>query len=149
MLRSDRRYGLVLVLGLRSRSRAREQQAPMTLEIEPVLEKYGVEYRGDRRGNQQVRCPFHDDRRASASVNLDEGVFNCFTCSVGGDAIELLMSQEGLTFGEAKRIAEELAGESGREVSRGSRRDDSLLPRRSGHRPGRRQWVSPWSRNRP
>lgn len=38
--------------------------------------------RGRRRG--VVRCRFHEDTRASLSVDLDRGLFHCFGCSVGG-----------------------------------------------------------------
>ncbi len=38
--------------------------------------------RGRRRG--LVECIFHDDRRASLSVDLDREVFHCFACGVGG-----------------------------------------------------------------
>lgn len=116
------------------------------IPIEGVLDKYGVEYNPDKDRNQQVRCVFHDDSHASASVNLGSGVFNCFTCSVAGDAIELLMSQEGIEFREAKRQAEELAESHG-----APRRDDQqqagrrgAMPSRS--RPARRNWKSPWSK---
>ena len=38
--------------------------------------------RGRRRG--LVRCPRHDDRTPSLSVDLDRGIFHCFGCGVGG-----------------------------------------------------------------
>jgi len=38
--------------------------------------------RGRREG--LVRCPFHDDRTPSLSVDLDRGVFHCFGCGEGG-----------------------------------------------------------------
>lgn len=120
----------------------------MTLAIEPVLDHYGVEYDPGKGGNQQVKCPFHDDTHASASVNLDKGLFNCYGCATSGDGIELLMDQEGLEFIAAKRLAEELAGSDSREISRESGRDNSLLPRRPGTRPGRRNWSPPWARGR-
>ena len=37
---------------------------------------------GRRRG--LLRCPFHEDRRPSLSVDLDKGVFHCFGCGTGG-----------------------------------------------------------------
>jgi len=38
--------------------------------------------RGRRRG--LVLCIFHEDRRPSLSVDLDQGLFHCFGCGVGG-----------------------------------------------------------------
>jgi DNA primase len=117
------------------------------IPLEPILDHYGVDYR-DKQGNQQILCPFHDDTRASGSVSLSEGLFNCFTCSASGDAIEFIMLKEGVDFVSAKRIAEGMAGETGDSLQRSAGRADTFLPRKSGHRPGRRQWVSPWASKR-
>ena len=119
----------------------------MTVAIEPVLDKYNVEYNPDKMGNQQVRCPFHEDTHASASVNLDKGLFNCYGCSIAGDAIALLMEREGMDYVAAKSEAEAMAGGTSREVQRDTDTRGNVLPRRSGHRPNRRQWKSPWSRS--
>lgn len=116
------------------------------IPIEGVLDHYEVIYDIDRETNQKVRCPFHDDSVASASVNLGMGLFNCYGCEVAGDAIRLLQLRERLGFGEAKQLAQELARGCDREVSRGSDRGDSLLPRASGARQNRRGWRSPWAR---
>lgn len=118
------------------------------IELGPILDHYDQEFNPDRGGNQQVRCVFHDDRHASASVNLDEGVFNCFTCGIGGDAIELIKIQEGVGFGEAKRLAEELAGKDSSEVPRVSDSGSGFLPRKQGHRQRGKGYVSPWARKR-
>lgn len=119
---------------------------PVVIPIEGVLDKYGVDYRSDRSGNQSVLCPFHEDSHRSASVNLGEGVFKCFTCPAQGSAVTLLMEQEGMGLSEAIRVAQELADAAGASVSRGSDGGDSFLPRRKGSRPGRRAWKSPWTR---
>lgn len=119
------------------------------IPIEGVLDKYDVEYNPDKDGNQQVLCPFHPDTRASASVNLGEGLFKCFGCEVKGDAITLLMVHDGMEFREAKRVAQELANRSGAEVSRRPNAGGGFLPRGSRSRQGRRKWVSPWASKRP
>lgn len=37
------------------------------------------------RATFSARCPFHGDRTASLSVNLDKGgVWNCHACNIGG-----------------------------------------------------------------
>lgn len=118
------------------------------IPLEPVLEKYGVDFRPDRH-EQVVLCPFHDDTHPSMSVNLDNGLFYCFACGAGGSPVNFVMRMEGKNFADSKRIAEEAAGTSDRPLSRGSDSRGSLLPRKSGHRPGRRNWVSPWKSDRP
>lgn len=50
-----------------------------------------------------IRCPFHKDEHASASFNEKLGKFNCFTCDLGGDVIDLVCQQEHLDTGEALR----------------------------------------------
>ena len=54
----------------------------------------------------KIRCPFHDDRRPSASVNAL--YFRCHACGMHGDAIQLVMEKEGIGFKEALTFIEEL-----------------------------------------
>jgi DNA primase len=61
----------------------------------PALKKAGRNY--------QARCPFHQERTPSFSVNRDMGVFKCFGCGVGGDAFKFVMLTEGLSYPEAIR----------------------------------------------
>jgi DNA primase len=65
-------------------------------------------------GNILTRCPFHkggQERKPSFSVNLDQGIFHCFTCHEAGDVTKLLkmlgMPQHQIT-AETKAIAEDL-----------------------------------------
>ena len=47
------------------------------------------------------RCPFHEDRSPSFSVDAERKLYNCFGCGVGGDAITFVRELEGLDFPEA------------------------------------------------
>ncbi|QBP29087.1 DNA primase [Mycobacterium phage Scorpia] len=58
---------------------------------------------------QSCLCPFHGDEQPSASISVQYNAFNCFVCGVKGDLIKLIREREGVTFAEAKRIAEELS----------------------------------------
>jgi len=60
-------------------------------------------------------CPFHEERTPSFSVNAEEGLFHCFGCQQGGDAIKFLMETEGLDFPSA---LEQLAQDSRVELER-------------------------------
>lgn len=64
--------------------------------IADVLAYYGLGTIVVRKGWFPIRCPFHDDETASASVNLDLDGFRCHACGTRGDAIGLVMSQEDL-----------------------------------------------------
>jgi DNA primase len=57
------------------------------------LEKKGASYMG--------RCPFHDDKNPSLSVDPVKGLYHCFGCGESGDAIELVKKLKSLSFREA------------------------------------------------
>jgi DNA primase len=55
-------------------------------------------------GNQQKGlCPFHEEDTPSFYVNDARGVYHCFGCKAGGDAIGLLRDSKHLDFFEAIR----------------------------------------------
>lgn len=73
-------------------------------------------------------CPFHSEKSPSFTVTPDRGVFHCFGCGMGGNAIKFRMEIEGLSFPEAVRI---MAEESDIPVPEG-RGERSLHPIQSG-----------------
>ena len=48
-----------------------------------VLKKSGANYWGI--------CPFHNDSKPSMSVSPSKGIFKCFSCGTGGDALNFLV----------------------------------------------------------
>jgi DNA primase len=52
-------------------------------------------------------CPFHDERTPSFSVDTGKGVYHCFGCGVGGDAIGFVRELEGLDFVESVELLAE------------------------------------------
>ena len=61
---------------------------------------------GKRSGWRTVRCPFHDDKHASLSVNVESGRFRCHACGAkGGDVLAFHRRRHGLDF---KAAAKEL-----------------------------------------
>ena len=57
------------------------------------LRKAGGRYTG--------RCPFHEERTPSFSVNPADKLYYCFGCGAGGDAITFVRETEQLDFGQA------------------------------------------------
>ena len=55
-------------------------------------------------------CPFHQEKTASFSVSPSKGVFYCFGCQKGGDAISFLRELESLSYIEAVERLAQLAG---------------------------------------
>jgi DNA primase len=52
-----------------------------------------------KRGARFVgRCPFHEERTPSFSVNGSDGFYKCFGCQRGGDTIRFVQEMEGLDF---------------------------------------------------
>lgn len=66
------------------------------------LKKSGHNYKG--------LCPFHGEKTPSFMVNPELGIFKCFGCGAGGDAISFLQRIEGMEFGEALKTLAERAG---------------------------------------
>ncbi len=52
-------------------------------------------------------CPFHDERTPSFSVNAEQGLYHCFGCGEGGDAISFVRETEQLDFAEAVELLAE------------------------------------------
>jgi DNA primase len=47
------------------------------------------------------RCPFHEERTPSFSVNPSLGLYHCFGCHEGGDVIKFVRETQGLDFAGA------------------------------------------------
>ena len=52
-------------------------------------------------GRYTGRCPFHEERTPSFSVNAQDKLYYCFGCGAGGDAITFVRETEQLDFGQA------------------------------------------------
>jgi DNA primase len=72
-----------------------------SVRIEEVV---GDFVRLTKRGANHVgRCPFHNEKTPSFSVNPVKGIFKCFGCGVGGDAVTFVMKHENYSYVEALR----------------------------------------------
>lgn len=116
-----------------------------TYDIHAVLANYGWELPGERSGWVSVRCGEHEDSHASARINYDLGAVKCLGCGFGGDCIAVIRFKDGVSFREAKRIAEALTESGGRDIQQQRGRGGRVpySPRSSG---GSRSWVPPGRR---
>jgi DNA primase len=80
--------------------------------IEDVVREH-VTLRPAGVGSLKGLCPFHDEKSPSFHVRPVLGVWHCFGCNEGGDAISFVQKVEHLTFHEA---VERLAAKSGVEL---------------------------------
>lgn len=60
--------------------------------------------------NYWACCPFHNEKTPSFSVNPSKGLFKCFGCGKGGDAVTFVMEIEGAPFPEAVKTVAEKCG---------------------------------------
>ncbi|MCM0582224.1 DNA primase [Weissella diestrammenae] len=56
------------------------------------------------------KCPWHEERTPSFSVNEDKQIFHCFSCGRGGNAFVFLMEKENLSFPQAVAKVAEVGG---------------------------------------
>lgn len=111
-------------------------------DIVKVLEHYGFVIQQNRGGWVSVRCVFHNDHVKSARLNIDLGGFRCFACDMAGDVYSIIMKREGVTYGEALKIAERITGESNGELRRKPRRSATVSDE-SRYRGGNSAYVPP------
>ena len=60
-----------------------------------TLRKAGANYKG--------LCPFHNEKTPSFMVSPARGIFHCFGCGKGGNAVSFIMEHEQMTYPEALR----------------------------------------------
>lgn len=90
-------------------------------DIESVVSRYVLLKR--QGSNLWGLCPFHSEKTPSFSVNPAKGIFKCFGCGKGGNAINFIMEIEHLNYPEAIR---HLAGIYGVEVPETGYSGDSV-----------------------
>jgi DNA primase len=66
-----------------------------------------------------ARCPWHNDRRPSMTVNQERQTWKCWVCDIGGDVFNFVMQRDGVDFPTAVRQLAETAGIPIEQYSRG------------------------------
>ncbi len=80
--------------------------------FEPILLRYGIELQP--RGKELVgKCPFHEETKASFSVNPEKRVFHCFGCGAKGNLLDFVARKEGVAIRRAAELAAEWLGLDG------------------------------------
>ena len=79
-----------------------------SVDLLSLIESSGLELKRMGR-NWFCRCPFHEDREASLSVNPEGRLWNCFGCEAGGDCFRWAQLREKLEFREAVEFVRRFA----------------------------------------
>ena len=133
------------------------------VDIVALIESYGLP--GFQRSSPQKAtclCPFHDDKNPSLQINGERGIYKCFSCGAGGNALKFVReysdpskSGKPLTFVEAVRVLEDCAstmpmvgGVPRRQWAAGSGGSSSSSTRHGGKKKTSRQQVGLTSRAR-
>lgn len=78
------------------------------IEVDDIVGRY-VDLK--KRGTSLTGCcPFHDEKTPSFHVNPIKGIYKCFGCGKGGDAIKFVMEKENVTFIDAIRMIADWKG---------------------------------------
>lgn len=109
--------------------------------IGPILEHYGAKL-PEGKGWRKIRCPFHNDSHASATVNIETNAFKCFACPVSGDTYSIIMKHERKPFNEAYNLAEKITGISRNTLSK-AHTSSSRISGKQGSHFGRRGYTPP------
>ena len=76
--------------------------------VEVISHYIKVERKGK---NYAALCPFHDDKSlGNFSINPDKGIFKCFACGEGGNAISFVQKIEHCSFTEAVKKTADIIG---------------------------------------
>ncbi|MFM1793554.1 MAG: hypothetical protein RLZZ252_1908 [Bacteroidota bacterium] len=82
-----------------------EQSIQHLLSVVPIDEVVG-DYVSLRKSGSRYKapCPFHNEKTPSFVVSPSLGIYKCFGCQKGGNAIQFLMDIDNLSFAESARI---------------------------------------------
>jgi len=79
---------------------------------EAFIAKYGIKHMLEDVNAKKIHksgpddficcCPFHDDKTESFSININNGLYQCFACSAKGNLVEFIKLSYNLDYEQAK-----------------------------------------------
>jgi DNA primase len=79
------------------------------VDIVALFGEFGVELK-QKGKNFTGRCPWHEDKTPSLSVDREKGLYNCFGCGESGDVVTLVEKMKRLSFKEALKFLQQFRG---------------------------------------
>lgn len=71
-------------------------------------------------------CPFHNDSKPSMTVNDQRGLFRCWACNTGGDALTFVKDFKKVDFIQAMKLCADILGLSSEELNRERKKNPKL-----------------------
>jgi DNA primase catalytic core len=78
----------------------RIEQIKRSVDLGALMRSRGIELRKNGKG-LKGRCPFHEDKTPSLSINPKENLWQCFGCGAAGDAIRFVELFDKVSFRQA------------------------------------------------
>lgn len=79
------------------------EQLKNTISVERLVESAGIVLK--RSGKDKIGlCPFHADGEPSLVITPAKNLWHCFSCQIGGNAIDWLMKLRGVSFRHAVEL---------------------------------------------
>jgi DNA primase len=79
------------------------------VDIVALFAEFGVELK-QKGKNYTGRCPWHEDKTPSLSVDREKGLYNCFGCGESGDVVTLVEKMKRLPFKDALKFLQQHVG---------------------------------------
>ncbi len=79
------------------------------VDIVSLFNHFGVKLVSKGKGFT-ARCPWHQDKDPSLSVDREKGLYHCFGCGESGDAFALVEKMKGVGFRDALKYLQSFAG---------------------------------------
>lgn len=75
----------------------------MNPSLKQALDERGIKYKTAKGGEAVARCPFHDDKKPSLSLNFDKNVFFCHACGAKGNTTRFVAMTDNVPVDEVKK----------------------------------------------
>ncbi len=85
------------------------QQLKAETDIAQVIQQF-IPLKPSGTGRFVGKCPFHDDKKPSMSVNSALGIYKCFACGAGGDVFKFVTEHEKTDFRSAVEWVAQIIG---------------------------------------
>jgi DNA primase len=79
-----------------------DQSNIQQLNIEDILNDYGLKYRVTSAHNANFCCPFHSDKNPSCGMHVKTGLWKCFGCGATGNIVSFVAEMDNITLPQAE-----------------------------------------------